>query len=189
MTLLQTEQGAVRVPAGTWDADPTHSSVGFEVKHLMIATVRGRFASFAGRLEAAEDDPSNSQAEGTVRVRSIDTGDPARDEHLRSADFFDAERYPEITFKSTQVRHIDGGTYRIVGGLTIKDVTREVEVDAKVEGTAEDPWGNERVGISIQGAINRTDFGLSWQKKLETGGVLVGEEVKIEIYVSAVRSG
>jgi polyisoprenoid-binding protein YceI len=187
MTQLQTEQGMVRVPAGTWKVDPSHSSVGFEVKHMMIATVRGRFASFDGRLEAAEDDPSHSRAEGWADVASIDTGNIDRDDHLRSADFFDAARYPRITFESTRIEHVDGGTYRVFGELTIKDVTREVAVDATVEGAAEDPWGNERVGISMEGLINRNDFGLSWQQRLATGGVLVGEEVRLQIYVSAVR--
>jgi polyisoprenoid-binding protein YceI len=188
MTQLMTEQGMVRVPAGTWKVDPAHSSVGFEVKHLMIATVRGRFTEFDGTLEAAEDDPSNSRAYGSVQVASIDTGDPQRDEHLRSPDFFDAERYPAMSFESTRIEHVEGGTYRIAGDLTIKDQTREVEMDANVEGTGRDPWGNERVGVSVRGEIDRTEFGLTWQQKLREGGVLVGEEVKIVIDISAVRA-
>src|SRR4051794_37958655 len=127
MTQLQTETGMVRVPAGTWRVDPTHSSVGFEVKHLMIATVRGRFTEFEGTIEAAEDDPSNSRAWGSVKVASIDTGDADRDAHLRSPDFFDVERYPEARFESTRVEHMEGGRYRMAGDLTIKDETREVE--------------------------------------------------------------
>ena len=189
MPTLQTEVGMVRVPAGTWKVDPSHSSVGFEVKHLMIATVRGRFTEFEGTLEAAEDDPSNSRAHGTVQVASIDTGDPDRDAHLRSPDFFDVERYPEARFESTRIQHVEGGTYRIAGDLTIKEVTREVEFDATVEGSGEDPWGNERVGVSVRGSVDRTDFGLTWQQKLAAGGVLVGEEVKILIDLSAVRDG
>ena len=149
MTQLQTEQGIVRVPAGTWRVDPTHSSVAFEVKHLMIATVRGHFSDFDGTLEAAEDDPSNSHAWGVVRVASIDTGNPDRDAHLRSPDFFDAERYPEMRFETTRIEHVEGGHYRVAADLTIKDTTREIEVDATVEGAAEDPWGNERVGIAV----------------------------------------
>jgi polyisoprenoid-binding protein YceI len=188
MTQLQTEQGMVRVPAGTWKIDPAHSSVGFEVKHLMIATVRGRFTDFEGTLEAAEDNPSNSRAYGTVKVASIDTGEPDRDAHLRSPDFFDVERYPEMRFESTRIQHVEGGTYKIAGDLTIKDQTREIEVDATVEGAAEDPWGNERVGVSVRGTVNRTDFGLTWQKTLESGGLLVGEEVRIVIDISAVRA-
>jgi polyisoprenoid-binding protein YceI len=188
MTQLQTERGMVRVPAGTWEVDPAHSSVGFEVKHLMISTVRGHFREFEGRLEAAEDDPSNSRAHGTVKVASIDTGNPDRDAHLRGPEFFDAEHYPEMRFESTRIQHVDGGTYRVAGDITIKAHTREVEVDATVEGVAEDPWGNERVGISIRGAIDRTDFGLTWQQTAGAGGgMLLGEKVKILIDVSAVR--
>jgi polyisoprenoid-binding protein YceI len=188
MTMLQTEAGMVRVPAGTWRVDPVHSSVAFAVKHMMIATVRGQFSDFDGMLEAAEDDPSNSHAWGRVRVTSIDTGHPDRDAHLRSPDFFDAERYPEMHFETTRIQHVEGGHYRVAGDLTIKDQTREVEVDANVEGAATDPWGNERVGISIRGMINRTEFGLTWQQALATGGLLVGEEVQVLIDVSAVRA-
>lgn len=185
--LQRNEQGMLRVPPGTWQVDPVHSSVAFEVKHLMISTVRGHFSEFDGTLEAAEDDPSNSRARGRVVVASIDTGDAARDAHLRGPDFFDAERHPEMRFETTQIRHVEGGTYRVTGDVTIKDVTREVAVEATVEGAAEDPWGNERAGISIRGMINRTDFGLTWQQKAASGGLLVGEEVRIVIDVSVVR--
>ena len=189
MTQLMTDQGRiVRVPAGRWRVDPAHSSVAFEVKHMMISTVRGHFRAFDGTLEAAEDDPANSRAWGSVNVASIDTGNAERDEHLRSADFFDAARYPEIRFASTRVAHVEGGTYHIWGDLTIKDVTREVAMDATVHGAGEDPWGNERVGVTVEGVINRNDFGLTWQQRLARGGVLVGEDVKIVLDVSAVRS-
>jgi polyisoprenoid-binding protein YceI len=187
MTQLQTERGMVRVPAGTWNVDPSHSSVAFEVKHLMIATVRGHFSEFEGTIEAAEDDPANSRARGSVNVASIDTGSPDRDEHLRGPDFFDAEHYPQATFESTRIEHLEGGHYRMAGDLTIRGETREIEFDACVDGAAEDPWGNERVGISVRGTINRTEFGLTWQQMLASGGMLVGEEVKILIDVSAVR--
>src|SRR4029078_452331 len=170
MTQLMTEQGMVRVPAGTWVVDPVHSSVGFEVKHMMISTVRGQFREFDGTLEAAENDPATSRAWGSVKVASIDTGNAERDEHLRSPDFFDADRYPEIRFASTRVEHVEGGTYHVWGDLTIKDVTREVEITATVEGAGQDPWGNERVGIAVRGAINRTDFALAWTQKLHGRG-------------------
>jgi len=188
MTQLQTEIGMVRVPAGTWQVDPIHSSVGFEVKHMAISTVRGRFEEFDGVLEAAEDDPSHSHAWGRVNVASIDTGNADRDSHLRSPDFFDVERYPEMRFETTGIRHIEGGAYAVAGDLTIKDMTREVEVEATVEGAAEDPWGNERAGISIRGEVNRTEFGLTWQQALASGGLLVGERVKILIDLSVVRA-
>jgi polyisoprenoid-binding protein YceI len=188
MPQLMTEQGMVRVPAGTWTVDPVHSSAAFEVKHMMISTVRGQFREFGGTLEAAEDDPSNSHVEGWARVASIDTGNPDRDAHLLAPDFFDAERYPEIRFTSTRIRHVEGGSYRVAGDLTIKDVTREVEMDAHVEGAGEDPWGNERVGIRVRGVIDRTDFGLTWQQRLAQGGMLIGEQVSVLIDVSAVRA-
>ena len=187
MTQLQTEQGLVKVPAGIWKVDPDHSSVAFEVKHMMIATVRGQFREFEGTLQAAEDDPADSRAWGSAKVASIDTGNPDRDAHLRSPDFFDAERHPRITFDSTRIQWVEGGTYRVWGNLTIKDVTREVEVEATVQGAGEDPWGVERVGVAIRGAIDRTEFGLTWQQPLASGGLLVGEEVKALIDVSAVR--
>jgi polyisoprenoid-binding protein YceI len=188
MTQLMTEHGMIRVPAGTWTVDPAHSSVAFEVRHMMIATVRGHFREFGGTLEAAEDDPSNSRAEGWAKVASIDTGNADRDEHLKSPDFFDAERYPEIRFESTRIGHVQGGHYRVAGDLTIRDVTRAVEFDATVEGAGEDPWGNERVGIAIRGKINRTEFGLTWQQQLAKGGMLVGEDVSVLVDVSAVRA-
>jgi polyisoprenoid-binding protein YceI len=189
MTELQTERGeVVRVPTGTWKADPAHSSVGFEVKHMMIATVRGTFRAFDGTLEAAED-PADSRAWGTVDAASVDTGSPERDEHLRGPDFFDAEHYPQIRFESTRIEPLGGPSWRVVGELTIKDVTREVAFDATVQGAGEDPWGNERVGIAVRGTINRTDFGLTWQQRLARGGLLVGEDVAVMIDVSAIRAG
>jgi polyisoprenoid-binding protein YceI len=167
--------------------DPTHSSVEFEVKHMMIATVRGRFKEFEGTIEAAED-IDDSRVYGTVNAASIDTNDDTRDAHLRSPDFLDVERYPQIRFESTRIEPLGGPQFHILGELTIKDATRGVELDATVEGAEVDPWGNERVGIRVRGAINRTDFGLKWQKVLESGGFLVGEEVKILVDISAVKA-
>ncbi|HEX4805983.1 MAG TPA: YceI family protein [Conexibacter sp.] len=186
-TQLETEQGIVRVPTGAWVVDPTHSSVGFEVKHMMIATVRGHFRAFEGALEAAPD-YRDSRVGGSADVASIDTGNADRDEHLRSPEFFDAERYPKIAFASTAIEHVEGGHYRVTGDLTIKDVTRVVTVSAHVQGAAQDPWGRERVGIAVRGTIDRTDFGLTWQQPLAGGGMLVGEEVKLRIDISAVRT-
>jgi polyisoprenoid-binding protein YceI len=187
MTDLQTEQGIVRVPTGTWKVDPAHSSVGFEVKHMMISTVRGHFREFEGTLEAAED-PSQSRAWGSVKTASIDTGSAERDEHLRSPDFFDVERYPEARFESTRLDPLGGAKWRVTGELTIKDVTREVQFDAVVQGAGEDPWGNERVGVAVRGTVNRKDFGLTWQQPLARGGLLVGEDVSILVDVSAIRA-
>lgn len=185
MTEVHTEVGPVRVPAGTWLVDRDHSSVGIEVKHLLMATVRGHFREFEGLLEAA-DDPARAWTWGRVDVASIDTGNPERDAHLCSSDFFDAERYPEMRFESSAVKHLGGGRYDVKGGLTIRDQTRQIDVGAIVEGAAEDPWGNKRVGISIRGAVNTNDFGLTWRQTLASGGLLVGEEVKIMIDITAV---
>ena len=186
-TELATEQGIVRVPTGTWAVDPIHSSVGFEVKHMMISTVRGHFKQYEGTLEAAED-YRDSRIWGSVQVASIGTNNPDRDEHLRGPDFFDAERWPSITFESTAIEHIEGGSYRVSGNLTIKDVAREIEVEANVEGAAIDPWGNDRVGIAVRGSIDRTEFGLTWQQALVGGWLLVGDQVALRIDISAVRA-
>ncbi|HEV7562881.1 MAG TPA: YceI family protein [Solirubrobacterales bacterium] len=186
-TKLQTEQGIVRVPTGTWEIDPIHSSISFEVKHMMISTVRGQFKQFEGTLEAAED-YHDSRVWGSVQVASLDTGNADRDEHLLSPDFFDAAHHPQITFRSTAIEHVVLGTYRVGGDLTIKDVTREVQVEASVEGSAVDPWGNDRVGIAVRGSIDRTDFGLTWQQSLVGGGLLVGEQVALRFDISAVRA-
>jgi polyisoprenoid-binding protein YceI len=184
---LQTEHGIVRVPTGTWHVDPAHSSVEFEVKHMMIATVRGRFKEFDGTIEAAED-VDDSRVHGKVKAASIDTNEPTRDAHLRSADFLDVAKHPGITFESTHIEPLGGPEFRMTGDLTIKGVTRTVELDSTVEGAELDPWGNERVGIRIRGQINREEFGLTWQKMLESGGFLVGGEVKILVDVSAVKA-
>jgi polyisoprenoid-binding protein YceI len=186
-TQLQTEQGIVRVPTGTWSIDPIHSSIGFEVKHMMISTVRGHFRQFEGTLEAAED-YHDSRVWGSVQVASIDTNSADRDEHLLSPDFFDAEHHPQIRFESTGIEHVVLGTYRVSGDMTIKDVTRQVQVEASVEGAAVDPWGKERVGIAVRGSINRTDFGLTYQQPLAKGGLLIGEQVALRLDLSAVRA-
>jgi polyisoprenoid-binding protein YceI len=187
MATLQTEAGAVRVPAGVWNVDPVHTSVGFEVKHMMIATVRGRFHDFEGTIESGET-LEECRAYGTVRTASIDTGNADRDAHLRSPEFFDVERYPEIRFESTEVQHLGGNVHKVFGDLTIKGDTRPVELEATVEGAGVDPWGNERVGVALRGSINRNDFGLTWQQRLVTGGLLVGDEVTLVIDASCVRA-
>jgi polyisoprenoid-binding protein YceI len=185
-TDLQTEHGVVRVPTGIWRADPDHSSVEFEVKHMMIATIRGRFREFEATIEAAED-IAFSRVYGAVKTASIDTNSPERDAHLRSPEFFDVERYPEIRFYSDRIEPRGGPVFLVVGDLTIKDVTRQVELEATVEGAQLDPWGSERVGVRARGSIDRTQFGLRWQRLLESGGFLIGDEVRILIDVSAVK--
>src|SRR5829696_1134515 len=171
---------------GAWTVDPSHSSVEFQLKHLGIATVKGFFSDFEGSLEVSED--GKIRASGSVKAASVNTREPQRDEHLRSADFFDADNYPELRFQSKSVEQLDEDSYRIVGDLTIRGVTREVELDAVTEGVERDPWGNTRLGLEVVGQIDREDFGLTWNRALESGGVLVGKKVKILLDLSAVKA-
>jgi polyisoprenoid-binding protein YceI len=171
----------------TWNIDPTHAEIGFAVRHLMLSTVRGRFGAPTGTVEFNEQDPSASKVDVTIDVTSIDTRQEMRDNHLRSADFFDVATYPNIRFVS---RKIDGdvqGDFTIVGDLTIRGVTKEVKLEASLQGRGIDPWGNERMGFEARGKINRGDFGLTWNQALETGGVVVSEEVKLSLDVEIVK--
>jgi polyisoprenoid-binding protein YceI len=172
-------------PTGVWNIDPSHSTIGFSVKHMMIAKVRGRFAEFTGALSV--DEAGAASVTGVVQSASVDTNEPQRDEHLRSADFFDAAAFPEITFTSSAIT-ARGDEFTIVGDLTIKGVTRQVVLDAEVNGTGVDPWGNDRLALEAKGQINRKDFGLNWNQVLEAGGVLVGEKVTLTLDLSTVRA-
>jgi polyisoprenoid-binding protein YceI len=174
------------IAQGTWNIDPSHSSVEFQVKHMGLATVKGFFSDFEGSLEVAEDGTIN--AGGTVKAASISTRSDQRDEHLRSADFFDAENHAELSFKSTKVEQLDEETYRITGDLTIRGTTQEVVFEGVTQGVDQDPWGNTRVGLEVVGQIVRSDFGLNWNQALESGGVLVGKKVKILLDLSAVKA-
>ena len=173
------------VPAGTWQVDPAHSSVEFSVKHMGIANVRGRFTDFQGTVEVGQDAWS-AKARGSIKVASIDTGEPQRDAHLRSADFFDVEGFPEITFESTRVEPIDDNSSRVWGNLTMHGITREVKLDLVLQGTDTDPWGNERAGAEIQGVLNRKDFDMKFNQALGSGNLLVGDKVRISLDVSAI---
>jgi polyisoprenoid-binding protein YceI len=175
------------VPTGTWNVDPGHSSVQFAVKHMGIANVRGSFQEFEGAMEVAPK-LADSRAYGKVMVASITTGDEARDAHLRSADFFDAENYPEITFQSTRVTAVDDETSSIWGDLTMHGVTREIRLEAVFEGTDTDPWGNERVGITAAGVLKRSDFDMKFNEALGSGNMLVGDKVTVSLDISAVRA-
>ncbi|MCW2955003.1 MAG: YceI family protein [Conexibacter sp.] len=177
---------ATKVPTGTWNVDPSHSSVEFQVKHLGIATVKGSFKEFAGSLTAAED--GSIAVSGTVEVASVDTREAQRDEHLRSADFFDVENNPQIAFASTAIEHLDDETFKITGDITIHGVTKPITLEAVVEGTEEDPWGNQRVGLSATGQLSRGDFGMKFNQALGSGNVVVSDKVKLAIEVSAVRA-
>jgi polyisoprenoid-binding protein YceI len=170
----------------SYSIDTTHSSVNFAVRHMVVAKVRGRFTKFSGSFAFDSADLSKSSVSVAIDVASIDTHEPQRDGHLRSPDFLDAENHKEITFKSTRVEG-SGSELRVVGDLTIRGVTREVTLDVEHHGGGKDPWGNEKVGFSAKTSINRKDFGLAWNQVLETGGVLVGEKVEIEIDVEAVK--
>jgi polyisoprenoid-binding protein YceI len=174
------------VPTGTYSVDPSHSSVEFAVKHLGIATVRGTFGTFEGTLELGED-LSQATASGTVEVATLDTKEPGRDEHLRSADFFEVERYPQIAFRSTEVRATDDDEFTITGELTMHGVTRTVELKAEVQGTETDPWGNERVGLEVTGSLSRGDYGMTFNQALGSGNVLVSDKVKLRLDISAVK--
>jgi polyisoprenoid-binding protein YceI len=172
------------VPTGTWSVDPSHSTVGFSVKHLGIATVRGKFEQFEGKLEIGED---SARASGSVQTASINTNDAGRDEHLRSADFFGAEANPELTFESTEIRTLDEDTFEVEGNLSMNGVTNPVKLTAVVQGTETDPWGNERVGLEVIGQLNRGDWNMSFNQALGSGNLLVGEKVKLELDISAVK--
>ncbi|MFN2565827.1 MAG: YceI family protein [Gemmatimonadaceae bacterium] len=172
-----------------WTVDTAHSHVGFAIKHLMIATVRGRFTQVQGTVTVDESDLTTADIDVTVATASVNTGDEKRDGHLRSPDFFDVERFPNMTFRSKRVEAASGTSVRIVGDLTIRDVTREVVLDAELLGRAKDPWGKEHAGFEATTKFNRSDYGLTWNAALETGGVLVGDEVKVTIEGELIREG
>jgi polyisoprenoid-binding protein YceI len=171
-----------------WNIDTVHSGISFSIRHMVISKVRGHFARFTGKLAVDDADLTRSTVEVTIDASSIDTGQSQRDGHLRSPDFFDAERHPELRFRSARIEKLGGDRYRVTGPLTIKDVTRDVSLDVEYGGRAKDPWGNERVGFLATASIDRKDFGLHWNQVLEAGGVLVGDRVDIELEVQGVRA-
>jgi polyisoprenoid-binding protein YceI len=170
-----------------WEIDSSHSGIQFTVRHLVIAKVRGQFSRWSGTLAAPGAQFDRASLNVVIDAGSIDTGVADRDAHLRSADFFDVERYPEITFTSTEVARAAGDRLRVTGKLTIKGVTREVELNVEPLGLAKDPWGNERAAFSATTSIDRREFGLTWNQVLETGGVMVGDRIDIAIEIEAVR--
>jgi polyisoprenoid-binding protein YceI len=174
------------IPTGTWAVDPSHSSVEFQVKHMGIATVRGKFGAFEGTLEVPAD-LSSAKATGSIDVASVDTNEDQRDDHLRSAEFFDVEAHPKLTFVSTRIEAVDEETVRVTGDLTLRGVTREITLHAVVQGTDVDPWGNDRVGLEITGQINRSDYGMKFNQALGSGNMLVADKVKLSLDISAVR--
>ena len=171
----------------TWNIDPAHSHVEFAVKHLMISTVKGRFAVVQGTIVTDESDPAKGRVEVAIDADSIDTREAQRDAHLKSADFFDVEKFPKLTFTSTKIAG-DGDSFTLTGDLTIHGVTRPVTLDVTSEGRGKDPWGGERAGFSATTRINRSVFGLTWNVLLETGGLTVGDEIKISIDAELVKA-
>ena len=175
--------------ATTWTIDPAHSDVEFAVKHLMIFMVRGWFADVKGTVVMDDSDPAKAEVDVVIDANSIDTREARRDAHLKSPDFFEVEKFPLITFKSTRVTDVQGNQFKLVGDLTIRGVSREVTLDVTSEGRAKDPQGAERAGFSAATRVNRKDFGLNWNQALETGGVLVANKVRVEGEVQFVRQG
>jgi polyisoprenoid-binding protein YceI len=168
----------------TFTVDKAHSEAAFQVRHL-VTKVRGRFTELGGTIDFDESDPASSSVGFAIKAASIDTGTPDRDAHLRSDDFFAVEKYPEITFKSTTIEPAGGSDYRVTGDLTIRGVTKRITLPVTFLGKAKDPWGNEKVGFETEVTINRKDYGLTWNAALETGGFLVGDEVKIAVSIQA----
>jgi polyisoprenoid-binding protein YceI len=181
-----TESAATSLPAaGTWVIDQSHSTVGFTIRHMMVSKVRGRFGAFEGSITVS-DDPLASSVQATIDANSIDTRDVKRDEHLRSADFFDVEQFPTLTFQSRSLKEDGEGGYVLSGDLTIRGVTRPVDLDLLVVGVSRDPWGGTRAGFEASTEISRKDFGLEWNLALDTGGVVLGDKVRIDLDVEAV---
>lgn len=185
-----TTPSAATTVVPTWQLDPAHSSVEFSVKHMMMTTVRGRFKDVRATLEGDRDNPQHAGVKATIAVASIDTGVEDRDAHLRGPDFFDAERFPYITFRSTRVENPpkeEGDRFKVIGELMIRDSAMEVTLDCQYEGRGTDPWGKTRAGFGFRTEIDRREWGLKWNQALETGGVLVGNRVQIEGEVQFVR--
>jgi polyisoprenoid-binding protein YceI len=185
-TAAQTGIGAQIPQPGTWEIDPAHSSIAFWARHLVVAKVRGHFGSFAGVIHVAEN-PAESWAEATIDAATIDTANETRDAHLRSPDFLHVERFPALRFRSTGLGRTGESSFRLDGELTIRDVTRPVALDVAYEGLTPDPWGNTRAVFYATTEIDREEFGITWNQALESGGVLVGRTVRIELEIEAVR--
>jgi len=171
-----------------WTIDSTHSEIGFKVKHMMFTNVSGKFDSYEGVIETEENDFSTAKISFSAAINSINTSNADRDNHLKSGDFFDAENFPNLTFTSNSFSKISDHNYELTGVLTIKGTSKEVKLPVEFSGLMQDPWGNTKVGLNIEGKINRKDWGLNWNAALETGGVLVGEDVKLIIELQLVKA-
>ncbi len=186
-TIPAPEAGQAAGGVARWAIDPAHSEVGFSIRHLMISSVKGRFGAFRGHLDFDEARPTEAAVDVEIDVASVDTGSADRDAHLRSPEFFDADACPTIRFVSRRVQPLDEDHFKVVGDLTLHGVTREVVLDVCYEGSGTDPWGNRRAGFTANTKINRKDFGLTWNAALETGGVMVGEDVKITLDIQVIK--
>ncbi len=163
----------------SWKFDKSHSKVGFSVTHMVISETEGNFKEFEGKILTDEDNFENAKVNFSANINSIDTDNEDRDKHLKADDFFNAEKFPKLTFVSKSLKKIEGKEYKLIGDLTIKGITKQVELDVTFNGTIKDPWGNTRAGFNLEGEINRFDYGLKWNKVLETGGLMVGKDVTI----------
>jgi polyisoprenoid-binding protein YceI len=172
---------------GDYQLDPAHTRIGFVARHAMVTKVRGSFKDFDGRIHIDAADPTASTAKVTMKAASIDTGQEQRDAHLRTSDFLEVKKYPELTFVSTGVEQLDDDRFRLTGDLTVKEVTKPVTVEVEFEGSAKDPYGNLRAGFDSKGRLNRKDWGLTWNAALETGGFLVSDRIDLEFDVSAIK--
>jgi polyisoprenoid-binding protein YceI len=186
LTAPTTETAVPGYEAATWTIDPIHSEVGFSVRHMMVSKVRGRFTNFSGRIVTA-DDPTQSSVTAEIDLSSINTGQEQRDAHIRSADFFEVETYPTMTYKSTGIR-VEDGEYVLDGDLTLKGVTKRVPLRLELNGFGPDPYGGVRAGFTATGEINRSDFNVSFNAPLSNGGVVVGEKVTLQLEIEAVRA-
>lgn len=172
----------------TWNLDKAHSEIEFKVKHMMISNVKGYFHDFDVTLNGGAEDLSQAQVDVKIQTASINTKSESRDEHLKSAEFFNVEAFPTMRFKTTEIKKVDDDEFKLIGELTVKDVTKPATFRAEFGGVAKDPWGNQKVGYTIQGKLNRQDYGLTWNAALETGGVMVSDEVKFYADVQFVAS-
>jgi polyisoprenoid-binding protein YceI len=182
--------GAASLPATaeSWSLDASHSTVGFSVRHMMVTNVKGGFGKFAAKVDGSPADPATAKISATIEVASVDTRDAKRDEHLRSADFFDTGKFPEMTFTSTKVEKTSATTAKVTGNLTLRGVTKPVVLDVEYTSPLKNPWGKTVVGASATGKINRKDFGVNWSKSLDGGGLVVGDDVTIQLDLQFVKS-
>jgi polyisoprenoid-binding protein YceI len=172
----------------TYNIDTAHSGIHFTVRHMVVSKVRGAFLRWQGTVGFDEQNPSASKVSVRIEAASVDTREPKRDAHLRSPDFFDTEKYPELSFESTKVEKLEDGEYRVTGDLTLHGITKPVVLSASFLGAGKDPWGNRRLGFEAHASLNRKEFGLGWNQVLEAGGVLVGEKIEIDLDVEAIEA-